>query len=488
MYPAIPYEGLTWPITQHAGVITEAVLRGLLEACSLCAGKPADADVINRYLSDKGLLTANIRADSQRGDAWRDYQQILSELGLIYSTRAMPEIYLTPVAISFLDGTITYEEVITLQILKYQYPNGHKSQMSPSLSESLGADASRYETVTELQMANGILVRPAVVILLTLYELLNAIKSNYLTIDEMQRYIVRCLKNSDIPLCVSAIIQSRNGTAQLPPLTRARRNMADWIKILNNTPLFDMSKNASVLYLSEYSVIHQSKIREICTYLSQPESFWIPPRENYKSNWFSFYGNLDLAIQLIPSDEVEKVEILPEEDIEEARNLTAGGRTVNLQPFVDITMPIPAGGQDRIVSVYDYSKSTKGRTLHDSMVNLIAERCLSKGASVYSDPHTVDLCAIYKNTEYLIEVKSITPSNFISRLRYAIGQVHQYNFLLPRANNIQRRLALAFAADVPDKSWSVPFVTSYLGMDLLSLHSSSLSVRSHLPLSIELFS
>ena len=101
MYPEIPYDGLTWPITQHAGVISESVLRGLLEACSLCAGKRANPTAINAYLVDNGILTANFRTDSQQVDAWRDYQQILSELGLIFSTAVSNEVLLTPVSVAF---------------------------------------------------------------------------------------------------------------------------------------------------------------------------------------------------------------------------------------------------------------------------------------------------------------------------------------------------------------------------------------------------
>ena len=87
MYPNIPYAGLSWPITQHAGVLKAKVFDGLLNACLLCKGETVNAEKINGYLVNNGILTANVRSDSNQVDAWRDYQQILSEFGLIYSTR-----------------------------------------------------------------------------------------------------------------------------------------------------------------------------------------------------------------------------------------------------------------------------------------------------------------------------------------------------------------------------------------------------------------
>lgn len=128
MYPEVPFDGISWPITQHAGVLSERSLDGLLRACLLCHGETVNPERINGYLVQNGILTANVRSDSNRIDAWRDYQQILSEFGLLYSTRISKVIRLTPVAMAYLNGNLTYGELITLQILRYQYPNGHKTQ------------------------------------------------------------------------------------------------------------------------------------------------------------------------------------------------------------------------------------------------------------------------------------------------------------------------------------------------------------------------
>ena len=191
MYPNIPYEGLSWPITQHAGVLKSEVFDGLLNACLLCKGETIDAEKINGYLVNNGILTANIRADSNQVDAWRDYQQILSEFGLIYSTRISKVLTLTPIAMAYLNKSLSYSELITLQLLRYQYPNGHKSQLSPSLVQSYG-DNFNYESFTELQAHYNIQIRPAALVWKILYKLWESGEQPILSLDEMQSYAVRC--------------------------------------------------------------------------------------------------------------------------------------------------------------------------------------------------------------------------------------------------------------------------------------------------------
>lgn len=298
MYPNIPYDGLSWPITQHAGVLSEDSLKGLLEACLQCRGETVDPKKINSYLVENGILTANVRADSNQIDAWRDYQQILSEFGLLYSTRLSKVIRLTPVAMAYLNRNLSYKELITLQVLRYQYPNGHKSQLSPSLVQSFSGGFT-FDSFTELQAESNILVRPAVLIWQVLYKLWEKGQSTVITLDEMQRYIVRCTQHSDVDLCVDAIIASRQMECSLEPLSRARRNMADWMKILAQTLLFKISADGDSVVLSSFSIRSNREIQRICTLLSFPNSFWQYPGDNFKQDWFDYYGNYDENIKFI---------------------------------------------------------------------------------------------------------------------------------------------------------------------------------------------
>ena len=489
MYPNIPYKGLSWPITQHSGVISESIIRGLINACMLCRGEAADSQVINEYIVSHNLLTSNFRADSGQVDAWRDYQQILSEFGIIYSTRVSQEILLTPLALAYADGDISYQELMTLQILKYQYPNGHKSQLSPSLKAEF--DSFPYESFTEFQTANGILVRPAVVVWLVLYHLISNGEENKITLDEMQTYVVRCLRNEDAALCAQTITDYRhNGISGLDPLPRARRNMQDWLKLLNITPLFELSQNGQCISLSSYSIEHFQDILEICKQLSSPESFWYySGSRDYKHDWFGFYGEFDLNINLIPHEETaiapNTATTSPSQHHTNSGHIGNGeAREVSFQAYTPISLPQESGSR-QVVSIYDFKKSREGRKLHDEMVNIIAKRCVDKGAEVYYDSNTIDLYAKYKGNDFIVEVKSITPSNFVDRLRYAIGQVKQYDYMLQAT--MPRRLGLAFTAPIPTNSWIIPFVTRHLHMDLLSFNSNNLEVKSESQIANELY-
>ena len=298
MYPNIPYEGLSWPITQHAGVLKAEVFDGLLNACLLCKGKTIDVEKINGYLVNNGILTANIRTDSNQVDAWRDYQQILSEFGLIYSTRISKVLTLTPIAMAYLNKSLSYSELITLQLLRYQYPNGHKSQLSPSLMQSYGENFN-YESYTELQAHYNIQIRPAALIWKILYKLWESGEQPILSLDEVQSYAVRCTDMSDYLPCTESIIESRHGGQQLQPLTRARRNMADWTKLLSQTLLFNVSGDGNTIALATYSIKERKAVDYVCSRLADPSSFWEYQEGNFKQNWFDFYGNYDNSIEYI---------------------------------------------------------------------------------------------------------------------------------------------------------------------------------------------
>lgn len=293
MYPSVPYDGMSWPMTQHAGVLDGTVIDGLLNACILCNGKKANPEIINGYLVEHGILTANFRADSGQSDAWRDYQQILSEFGLLVSTRVSKEIRLTPVALAYLENRITFNELITLQVLRYQYPNGHKSQLSQSLIDSYGKGFT-FENYTEMQDELGIQIRPAVLVWQALFSLWqHGETSVVITLDEMQKYLVRCMRQSDIDECVKCILKDRHEGISLSPLSRARRNMADWMKIMGQTLLFKINYDCSAISMSSYSITHSSIIANLCNQMSNPTSFWHYEKDDYKRDWFLFYGDFD---------------------------------------------------------------------------------------------------------------------------------------------------------------------------------------------------
>ncbi len=292
MYPDVPYQGISWPMMQHAGVLSKGVMDGLLHACILCNGEEAKPEVINGYLIEHGILTPNVRKDSNQADAWRDYQQILSEFGFIYSTRLTKRIRLTPVAMAYLNGRISYEEAFALQVMRYQYPNGHKSQLSPSLVDSVG-ESFNFSSFTEFQESCQILIRPAVLIWQIMEHLWKKSELAVLSLDELQTYVVRCTRNSDVHECVNFILAGRQNRTTLNPMPRARRNMADWMKVLNQTLLFKLSADGSSLSLSGFSIKNQREISNVCLQMCNPQTFWHYHEGDFKRDWFDFYGSFD---------------------------------------------------------------------------------------------------------------------------------------------------------------------------------------------------
>ena len=121
------------------------------------------------------------------------------------------------------------------------------------------------------------------------------------------------------------------------------------------------------------------------------------------------------------------------------------------------------------------------------MVLLIAHVCQGKGADVYEDPSSVDLLVIFRGTDFIIEVKTITPENFVNRLRYALGQVLHYDYLYSIQSRSPRRKVVALAAQIPPDSWTIPFLNEHLDTDLLSLQRGILRLDSSFALSEELF-
>ena len=205
---------------------------------------------------------------------------------------------LTPIAMAYLNKNISYSELITLQLFRYQYPNGHKSQLSPSLMQSYGENFN-YESFTELQAHYNIQLRPVALIWKILHKLWESNEQPILSLDEMQRYAVRCTVMSDYLPCTESIIDSRHDGQQLRPLTRARRNMADWMKLLSQTLLFNVSGDGNTITLSAYSIKERKAVDYVCSRLSAPSSFWEYKKDNYKQDWFDYYGDYDNSIEYI---------------------------------------------------------------------------------------------------------------------------------------------------------------------------------------------
>jgi hypothetical protein len=232
-YPALPFENQTWRISHHQGILTPKVLNALLFAASTYQESRDPTQEINNYLVTNGIVPPNIREDSQQADVWRDYQQLLPELGLIQSTRSAAKIQLSPVGLSFLDGGIGFTELMTTQTFRWQYPNGHNTQRSKGDTSSMGFAAQ--------QAAAGILIKPAVLIWQVLDALTTPTTPGRLAAAEIELFLIPAMTHDDVPLVLEAIKRNRELRLAFPSgQTKQRRNASDWMKRLGQTYAFDL--------------------------------------------------------------------------------------------------------------------------------------------------------------------------------------------------------------------------------------------------------
>lgn len=494
MYPSLPYPGYSWSMNHHMGVVNERNLQAVVWAANAFRQNHDPGYDINNYLIANNIFTKNVRADSGQPDTWRDYQQILSELGLLISTRRQRQITLTSIGLAFIENTISYHELITLQALRYQYPNGHKTTISPALRQRLnGTPYQDIRTLTELQFSIGVLVRPAVLVWRVLRGLQQAKANPVLSIEEVQKFLVPCINHNDTEQVINTIISARQ-TKTIDINLKPSRDIQEWFRFLLITPLFSTGLGSGTsITISDFGIQTASEIDDICLNLENPETFWVPDFSPQSNNliWYAEYGSIDLSINVVSNQE----DILNTEisDFDEEREFSGTEiQDINLRPFNpdNLFQDEQSTDSDRLSKsqvTYDKSLSTSQYILHDKMIKLIADICTQNGGQVFDDPRSLDLFVDFQSYEFLIEVKSVNPRTFVKRLRLALGQLLHYDYLRSLESQVPRRKVVALAARVPSNSWCIPFLNSYLDYDLLALGTKGLEVNSNFDLSRRLF-
>lgn len=475
--------------------VARELLYPLAWAAATYASSEDPATRINEYIVTNDLLPPNIRMDRGQPDVWRDYQQLLTELGLMFSTQGRRRIILTPLGLAFVDKALPFAETVTLQALRYQYPNGHHVFLDAVVRRQLaGTGLEEMPSLARLQQLTGVQLRPAVLIWQVLRSLEKRGESVAVSVNEIQGHLMRCSSHADVENCVAGIIAARTARIGLPRLGD-RRNAQDWIKFLLLTPLFDGSSGAGAyIKLSEYGIRECAEIDSICAKLAEPGSFWVPAALDTidRVEWYARFGELDMGVRLIPEitpDERAEEEVTSEEEeIETDSGVSAGA--INLRPFNPQVFGAVEGahrGAATIDSSYDAAHVREKRKLHDRMVLLIGEVCRRKTGEIWEDPDSLDLVALFEGTEFLVEVKTVTSRNFIKRLRYALGQLHHYDYLRSVQSQRPRRKVVALAAHVPGDMWCIPFLNNHMDFDLLSLEGRTLAVHSTSPVARRLF-
>lgn len=471
----LPYQEYSWSFTQHAVAYVEPEnLFGLLQAASLVSGREAVREFINQFLADNAILTQNIRAG--RGpDAWRDYQQVLAELGLMYSTTLIPYVTLTPIGQGLLDGLVGYSEALTTQALRYQYPNGFKNAIHEE-RESL-----------RLQIQGGVLVKPAILILRTLLALNDTDPTEaFLTASEIQHYLVPIIDyRSEVPTG-ARIVRNRRRNAGLIEHGR-RRNVQDWMRFLKCTDLF--GGNRREVRLRDIAISNRDRLEALVEYHSTAESFWVPAEDDASCiRWFDHFGSVAMDSQWarqedeIDSEYENRNYLRGRDDVTEIA-AEPEGRAMRYDQIGERLRRIPRAVEGPDVPEQrlrdflppdvahleaQYARSEKARALHARMVREIAEAFRHHGAEVVEDPNSVDLLVTSREREGIVEVKTVLPRNLRYRVRTGVGQLFEYQYRRKLETRSAPHLVLALSSPMRRENSLVDFLNSHLHIGLLT--------------------
>jgi hypothetical protein len=483
MPSSLPFPGFSWPFTQHAVGLEPDTLYNIL-ACAACfEGVISPGRQITQLMIDNDLLTANVR-DGQ-ADAWRDYQQILAEVGLIYSTNIQPSLTITSLGKQFLAGEIGFSELMTHQVLRYQYPNGQKSTIQSRVRSALSeAQMTCPETLLEIQVQSGVHIRPGVLVLRVLLEQFLTDGPATLTVDEALHCLMPIKKNHEWPVALGNLQAYRRGGFTLAGVVPAnRRNVQDWFKFLSKSDLFELS--GSSLTLSQFARTHQDVMGGLLTEQEDVSKTWIPNSFDMDSrkNWFKYFGSLDASASIERSIEEVTEKFIHENYVggvaDEDQVSPTSDAGINLQehsfqepsqgedPGLDIDLAAAIGNLRAGI----LKRKIKTR-LHDQLVSDLADVCREKGGTVFEDPNSVDLLVIWPNKkESIFEVKTVTGKSLQQRLRLALGQVQEYAYRRIKQTGLEPDKSVAIDMALPESAWQLDFLNGYANTGLVCKRS-----------------
>jgi|GEM_PF-1126937 len=481
--PASPYPGFSWSLTQHTGPgANPVVLFNLLKSAYRHSCDEDYQDKITEELNNQGLLTPNIRRDQGKAQLWRDYQQVLSELGLIVSTKFTTTIEVTPIGLLWLDGQIGYSELLATQCFNYQYPNGHKQDISPKQSALLTeAGLQRPRTRTELDVRYGVLIKPAALILRVLCEGAQTDTFRDLSAAECSAFLVPVKTFDGWRRGYDCLLENKKQNISIKD-PRRLRHVQEWFRLLSLTDVFAL--NNGRLSLSKQSSHMVPELALKAEFLSAPSLFWIPrnfDKHFLGTSWFDYFGNPDISKQWLCSEDQldpEYVAANYPEGVEGADykefNTKSWNASLNLSEVTpdkyirkQLELFIPKINDENI-RLGHIARQQK-TLLHDRIVGAVAKKYKDRGWDTYEDKNSVDLLAIKDNSHVIVEVKTVTSRNLSHRLRLGIGQLSEYRYRSARYAKVRPSTALVLSnkANFPD--WMVDFFSSEMDMELFSL-------------------
>jgi hypothetical protein len=432
----LPYPGFSWSLTQHADKINAKDVYALLAAAEFSRTKQQPNVAANRFLAElaeQGVVTLTPNVRSAVAQPWRDYQQILPELGLMFSTEIVRQPQLTQMGMMYLDGNIGFDEVVTTQVLRYQYPNGLKTDVQGRMAQCLYREGWAVpESRLDLDSGAGILIRPAVLMGRVLLEIQRRSPVRVaLTLDQTASVLMNVKRNSDWRTAIADLGNAERVT------DHRRRNAQDWFKLLGKSLIF--ARTNDTLSLSDYSIENREYVESVIQRLEDERTFWIPAARRslteLRLDWFRAFGNGDMSVVWSPPEDTLAAGYInenylgglpPDDDVEEGLGISG----IRLQDFAGFQGRSSRSGEDAEV---DVARILAGRRrqegssiLHDAIVRQLGQRLNELEYRVQFDPSSVDVFAQKDGFSGILEVKTVGPRNTAARLRLGTGQLIEY--------------------------------------------------------------
>lgn len=483
----LPYPDYTWSISQHMRRTVQDVriMFTLLEGAAIFGDEKNYADKITAHVIEKGLVPPNVRGS--RPQIWRDYQQVLIELGLIISTRYTDGVIVTPVGLMWLDGLIGNQELFTTQALRYQYPNAYKLSLPNAVRQQMqSGNIVQADTRTELDMKRGVLIKPAVLILRILLELHQKGLQPALSNRECALALMPTKLNKDWPQAFGHLLELKQKKDAPVVDVRTLRHIQEWYGLLAGTDIF--KEQADSIILRPEALNNIKLLIQVCEYHEKPDTFWYPDphatANSWVSSWFAYYGSPELDSQwtlpreqrtedYIKQNYIEGAELTQEEE-PFVKGLDKWAGLISLKPYgiknegeySPGQIPSSATVQNIVEGFERRRKSTR---LHDYIVKLVAQKLQKAGYKVEEDPQSVDILATNASAQSILEVKTVTPQTLIPRMRLGVGQLaeYRYRYHSQKGQRPTTLLVLSSATNFP--SWLKDYFQKDIQLGLIGL-------------------
>jgi len=466
MLPSLPYPGYSWSLSQHMGATNERAVRVMLEGAYLLRGEDDFRVRLAEYLVAEGVFTANVRQDSRRADAWRDYQQVLSLLGLIVSTRTTgSDVVLTPIGLMLLDNTLDFVEVMMTQALRFQYPNGHKD-VPPEGRQYARERGISVNRRADLDALFGIRVKPGVLVLRTLLEQAKVQPASaYLTVDEAALALVP-VTNHDSPDHLLQRVLNVRRAGGVCDSGVVKRSVSEWFTLLSMTGLFVGDRQT--LRLSPIAKSQLDALEALCLHHERNDSFWMPTGDYpaYVADWFVYFGNPAVDAMYVEPTISERP--APEDGWVQVGNGAIG---LGLRPYDPETLYVPGPSArpplDMVAMETGVERRLEQTRLHEEIVALAARRLVDAGYTVQHSRDSVDLLGVSGNHELVVEVKTVTPKSLRSTLRLGVGQLAEYRYRRQIESGHRPDGVLLISAQADIQPWLVDFFESDVDLGLV---------------------